>query len=42
LTPLAFERDPVEDVHGMHDGFDFVKAVSAFAENVQQLIDFAG
>ena len=28
--------------HGMHDGFQFVETIGAFAENVQQEIDLAG
>jgi hypothetical protein len=38
----TFERQPVAKVDRLHDGFEFVKAVGPFAEDVQQQVDLAG
>ncbi len=38
----ALESHFVAQIHRLHDGFEFVKAVGAFAEDVQQQVDFAG
>jgi hypothetical protein len=37
-----FERQPVAKIDRLHDGFEFVKTVGPFAEDVQQQVDFAG
>src|SRR5687767_11082228 len=44
LNAAAFagERKFIADVNRMHDRFQFVETVRAFAENVQQQIDLAG
>jgi len=38
----ALENEFVKQVHRLHDGFEFVKAVGAPAEDVQQQVDLAG
>ena len=38
----ALEAQLVEEVHRLHDGFEFVEAVGAPAEDVQQQVDLAG
>ena len=38
----ALEGQFVAEVHRLHDGFEFVKAVGAFAEDVQDQVDLAG
>jgi len=38
----AREGDLVADVHRVHHGFQFVKSVGAFAEDVQDEVDLAG
>ena len=44
LNPLAamVKRQPVENIDGVHDGFEFVKTIGAFAQDVQEQVDFAG
>src|SRR6202040_1547167 len=38
---VAFKRQFVAKIDRLHDGFEFVEAVGALAENVQQQVDFA-
>ena len=38
----AFEGQPIENGHRVQDRFQFMKAVSPLAEDVEQQIDFAG
>ena len=41
-TAAARKSEFVMKRNGMHDGFQFVETVGAFAENVQQEVDLAG
>ena len=41
-TAAAFKRQPVAKIDRLHDGFEFVKSVGPFAEDVQQQVDFGG
>jgi hypothetical protein len=38
----ALEGHRVTDVHGLHDGFQFVKTIGALAKDVQDEVDLAG
>ncbi|MBI3192338.1 MAG: hypothetical protein HYZ36_06705 [Pedosphaera parvula] len=38
----TLEAQRIVQGHGMHDGFQLVKAIRAFAKDVEQQIDLAG